>query len=134
MRIQLAAAIASAFLLAGCASKPTLVGTWEVAGAMTPMTMTFEDGGKFKAKVDADLPTGGKLNFTGNGTWKVEENTLTTTGTDYTAEGLPALAKTMLDSQWKRTITYTLEWKGNDEISAQAENQALTFVRKKDGG
>lgn len=141
------------FALVGCAPKADpFVGTWEssstVGGLSAEIASTFNADHTFSVVTVATVPGAQKATFkiSHSGTWSSEGKDKLTTKIDkldLDGSGLPAQmqpmfattktpeAKAKMLKDMNAEPTATVTWTGNDEFSAQAQGQKVTFKRKK---
>jgi uncharacterized protein YcfL len=133
------ASILFSLLLAGCSSKPTLVGDWEgtltVGAATVAMGVNFGNDGKLDIKQSV-----GAQGSTQKGTYVAEEKEIKATITALESASLP---KGMIDAansnlaKTPQKMTFTLKWKDADTINITQQgapaplNVPITLKRKK---
>jgi hypothetical protein len=130
-------AMASLFILAGCNSGPSLVGKWDVSGGQMPgkVVQEFKGDGTTTTSIEADA-MGQKITMKLTGTYKLDKDQLTMTGTDYTVEGVPPAVmqpmRAQLDKEFKKTETNKITWVSPDEVTLPtAAGPTVTMKRIK---
>jgi hypothetical protein len=140
-------------LTLGCAG-PSFDGNWNVAGlpglppgSTTTATFASPDKVTVKVTVDTEVPGMGKVrgSFTGQGTYKVQGDTMTLAVTDVQAEtdGLPeamkGMAKPLIEGakgQMKAGLTRSdlkVKWEGQDKFVLSWPEGSATFDRSTGG-
>jgi hypothetical protein len=117
-------------ILAGCGSKPSLVGTW---------TLPVPDVGTVKATFaeDKSLHVEGSyqgFNLSADGTYELKDTSLTLTPTKYTLpKEVPEFMKSAAMDAFKKKlapITVTIEWVDENEVKITPPSNGTGFLTK----
>jgi len=133
----------------GCKKESPLVGTWETESNLMSVplrsVLTFNADGSFKDVTTSGNTSQSKVTLTATdvGTWKLEDNKLTTkvTSVDWQFTGsntaLIQRAQDRFNHNKEQILasanehpTETITWKGNDEFSYTHEKVTAVFHRK----
>ncbi len=118
-------------LVAGC-SKPSLVGTWDVASLGHTTTETFKADGTYTLVTDSN-----GLKTKQTGTWTADNGELILTGTGVSYEGANAVTKKVFgnekaDQATSPPVTFPFRWTSNDSLEVTyAEDTTMVLRREK---
>lgn len=112
----------------GCKQGPEIVGLWDTTIQSYPATIEFKEDGSFVSKADAGL-----VKVSSKGTYKLEGEQLTMTGTDVKLEGmeLPESQRKAITSRLNQAQTTKIIWSGQDAFRFEQGNQTIAFTRRK---
>jgi hypothetical protein len=130
-------AVVVGLALVGCQKKPSLIGTWDMAGGPIPgeQVLAFKEGDVLETTSKFEVPQLGSIEVVSTGSYKLEEAKLTITPKTFEFKGnVPEMLKTVAEGQMNKPQVMTLEWKSDDEIVgtiADSQGQTVTLRRRK---
>lgn len=133
--------LAAILMLAGCASKNKLVGTWTGNlplgnGINCEVTQTFNGDGTSTGQMTLPLPGMDKIIVRTKGKYRLEaDDKLVSSASEFTYENVPPqfekALKPQIEQNKDKEMTATLAWTDDDTVTMTTNGQTLTMTRKK---
>lgn len=125
------ALLSIAFFLIGCGQKNPLVGRWVSNDSPLEIRVDFKDGGTFDLVAEGKLA--GMYRIIGDGTYKLDDKTLTMKGgkVSATVDGKPmqeAALKSFKEG-FEKEISAPVVWDGADKFSYTNNGQVVNFKK-----